>query len=147
MDGRGSMLDPAYIRDHIDDVRAGLAKRGVEVTKLLEDIATFETARRRLIPELEGLKRPQNTADDEVARAKRQGRDASDILEANRTRAATIKQLEVQLNSVEHQRDQALLMLPNLTHATVPPGGSAAENVEVRRVGTPRAFDFQPLAH
>jgi seryl-tRNA synthetase len=141
------MLDPAYIRDHIDDVRAGLAKRGVEVTKLLEDIATFETARRRLIPELEGLKRQQNTSGDEVARAKRQGRDASDILEANRTRAATIKQLEVQLNSVEHQRDQALLMLPNLTHATVPPGGSAAENVEVRRVGTPRAFDFQPLAH
>lgn len=141
------MLDPAYVRDHIDDVRAGLAKRGVEVTKLLEDIATFETARRRLIPEVEGLKRQQNTSGDEVARAKRQGRDASDILEANRARAATIKQLEVQLNSVEHQRDQALLMLPNLTHATVPAGASAAENVEVRRVGNPRAFDFQPLAH
>jgi len=141
------MLDPAYVRDHIDDVRAGLAKRGVEVTKLLEDIATFETARRRLIPEVEGLKRQQNTSGDEVARAKRQGRDTSDILEANRARAATIKQLEVQLNSVEHQRDQALLMLPNLTHATVPAGASAAENVEIRRVGNPRAFDFQPLAH
>jgi seryl-tRNA synthetase len=141
------MLDPAFVRDHIEEVRNGLRSRGLDVDKLLEDIATLETARRRIIPEMEGLKRQQNTSGDEVARAKRMGKDTSDIQEANRAGKAQIKQLSVQLDSVEHQRDQALLMLPNLPHATVPIGKTAADNVEVRKHGQPRVFDFEPKAH
>ena len=141
------MIDPAFIRDHIEVVRTGLRNRGLDIDKSLEDIATFETARRRLIPEIEGLKRLQNTAGDEVARAKRQGRDTKDIQEANRNRAAQIKQLSVQLDSVEHQRDAALLVLPNLPHATVPVGKGSSDNVEVRKCGEPRVFDFEPKAH
>ena len=119
----------------------------IDVDKSLEEIATLETARRRLIPEIEGLKRLQNTSGDEVARAKRMGKDTSDIQDANRAGKQQIKQLSVQLDSVEHQRDRALLMLPNLPHATVPVGKSAADNVEVRRHGQPRTFDFEPKAH
>jgi seryl-tRNA synthetase len=141
------VLDPAYIRDHVDDVRRALRNRGLDPDKALEDIATLETARRRLIPELEGLKRQQNTSGDEIARAKRQGKDTSDIQEANRARAAQIKQLGVQLDSTEHQRNQALLVLPNLPHPSVPVGKSAADNVEVRRHGEVRQFDFTPRAH
>jgi seryl-tRNA synthetase len=141
------MLDPAFVRDHIEEVRTGLRNRGLDIDKSLEEIATLETARRRLIPEIEGLKRQQNTSGDEVARAKRQGKDTSDIQDANRARNQQIKQLSVQLESVEHQRDKALLMLPNLPHATVPIGKSAKDNVEVRRHGDPRAFDFEPKAH
>src|SRR5919201_737395 len=129
------MLDPAFIRDHVDEVRAGLRNRGLDVDKALEEIATLETARRRLIPELEGLKRQQNTSGDEVARAKRQGRDAAPILEANRARAQQIRQLDVQLDALDHQREQALLLLPNLPHPSVPVGQSAGDKMEVRRVG------------
>ncbi len=141
------MLDPAYVRDHIEEVRAGLHSRGLDAGKALEDIATLETARRRLIPELEGLKRQQNTSGDEIARAKRMGQDTTHIQEANKQRAAQIKRLEVQLDSVEYQRRQALLNLPNLPHASVPHGKSAADNQEVRRHGEPRTFDFEPKAH
>src|SRR5687767_13456167 len=141
------MLDPAYVRDHIEAVRAGLRSRGLDPDKVLEDIATLETARRRIIPELEGLKRQQNTSGDEIARAKRQGHDTTPIQEANRTRAQQIKQLGIQLDSIEHQREAALLTLPNLPHATVPVGKTAADNREVRRHGEPRAFDFEPKAH
>jgi seryl-tRNA synthetase len=141
------MLDPAFVRDHIDEIRKGLGNRGLDVETLLEDVVTLETARRRLIPEVEGLQRQQNTAGDEVARAKRQGRDASPILEANKLRAQQIKQLSVQLESVERRRDHAMLMLPNLPHASVPVGKSSADNVEVRKEGTPRRFDFEPRAH
>ena len=141
------MLDPAYVRDHIEAVRTGLRNRGLDPDRALEEIATLETARRRLIPELEALKRQQNTSGDEVARAKRQGLDTTPIQEANRARAVQIKQLGVQLDSVEYQRNQALLTLPNLPHASVPVGKSAADNVEVRRSGEPRAFDFEPRAH
>src|SRR5438105_680202 len=141
------MLDPSYIRDHLEQVRGGLRSRGVDPDKTLEDIATLETARRRLIPELEGLKRQQNTSGDEIARAKRQGKDSTSIQEANKTRAAQIKQVQVQVDSIEYQRHAAVMNLPNLPHATVPVGKSAADNVEVRRQGTPRAFDFTPLPH
>jgi seryl-tRNA synthetase len=141
------VLDPGFVRDHVEEVRRGLRNRGLDSDKALEDIATLETARRRLIPELEGLKRQQNTSGDEIARAKRQGKDTSDIQEANRARSAQIKQLGVQLDAVEHQRNAALLELPNLPHASVPVGKSAADNVEVRRHGEPPAFDFTPRPH
>ena len=55
------MLDPIYVRDNLDAVRTGLESRGLDAGKALEEIATLESARRRLIPEIEGLKREQNT--------------------------------------------------------------------------------------
>src|SRR5437764_792174 len=134
------MLDPAYIRDHVEEVRAGLRNRGLDADKALEDIATLENLRRRLIGEFEGLKRQQNTAGDEIAKAKRQGQDTAHIQEAGRLRNQQIKQLGVQLDSIEHQRDAALLNLPNLPHRSVPVGKSAADNPEVRRHGEPRAL-------
>ncbi len=141
------MLDAAYIREHVEQVREGLRSRGIDADRALEEIASLETARRRLIPELEGLKRQQNAAGDEIARAKRQGQDTTHIQEANKQRAAQIKQLGVQLDAVEYQRNAALLTLPNLPHASVPVGKSADDNVEIHRRGTPRTFDFDPLPH
>jgi seryl-tRNA synthetase len=141
------MLDPNFVREHPEEVRGGLRNRGLDADKELEALAVLEARRRRLIPETEGLKRDQNAAGDEVARAKRQGKDASAIFEANRARAQRIRQLSVELDQVEAQRTQLLLTLPNLPHASVPVGKSSADNVEVRRHGTPRTFDFEPQAH
>ena len=141
------MLDPTYIRDHVDEVRIGLQNRGLDANKALADIATFEALRRRLIGEYEGLKRQQNTSGDEIAKAKRQGKDAGPALEASKMRAQQIKTLGVQLDSIEHQRDVALEQLPNLPHASVPVGKSAADNQEVHKWGEPRTFDFEPKAH
>src|SRR5215467_10751762 len=141
------MLDPSHIRDHIEEVRTGLRNRGLDPDKALEEIATLETARRRLIPELESLKRAQNTSGDEIARAKRMGQDTGPVQEANRARAQEIKQKQIQLDSIDYQRTAAVMNLPNLPHASVPVGKSAADNVEVRRVGEPRTFDFTPQAH
>src|SRR5437867_13223803 len=141
------MLDPASVRDRLDDVRAGLRNRGLHVDADLEQLATLESRRRRLIPEIEGLKREQNAAGDEVARAKRQGQDASHIFAANKARAQQIRQLEIQLDQVEHQRTGLLMTMPNMPHASVPAGASAADNKEVRRHGEPRAFEFEPRPH
>src|SRR5215831_12895743 len=122
MRSRGCMLDPAYVRDHIEEVRTGLRHRGVDPDKALEEVATLETARRRLIPEVEGLKRQQNASGDEIARARRQGKmqEATALQEAGKLRAAQVKQLGFQLDSVEHQREVALMQLPNLPHTSVP---------------------------
>jgi seryl-tRNA synthetase len=141
------MLDPAFIRDHVEQVRTGLRNRGLDPDKVLEDLATLETHRKRLIAEYEGLKRLQNTSGDEIAKAKRQGQDTAHIQEAGRARNQQIKQIGIQLESTERRRDAALLTLPNLPHASVPVGKSAAENAEVRRHGDPRVFDFEPRPH
>src|SRR5512133_3537208 len=141
------MLDAAFVRDHMDEVRTGLRNRGLAPDAELEQLATLEARRRRLIPETEGLKREQNAAGDEVARAKRQGKDASEIFAANKARAQQIRQLEVQLDQVEQQRSALLMTIPNLPHTSVPVGASAADNQEVRRHGEPRPFDFEPRPH
>jgi len=141
------MLDPTFVRENLQIVRAGLRSRGLDPDKALEEIATLEGLRRRLIGEFESLKREQNTSGDEIARAKRQGLDTAAIQERGRQRAQQIKQLGVQLDSIEHQREQGLLVLPNLPHESVPVGTSSADNPVVRTVGEPRRFDFEPQAH
>ncbi len=73
--------------------------------------------------------------------------DASPIFAANKARGQRIKQLEVELDTIEQQRSAALMTIPNLPHESVPQGKSAEDNVEVRRVGEPRSFDFEPKPH
>jgi seryl-tRNA synthetase len=141
------MLDPAYVKDHTEEVRTAFRNRGLQADAELEQLATLEARRRRLIPELEGLKREQNAAGDEVARAKRRGEDATPMFEASKARAQQIRQLEIQVDQVEQQRSALLMTLPNLPHASVPVGSSPEENKEVRRHGEPRAFDFEPRPH
>jgi seryl-tRNA synthetase len=141
------MLDAGLVRDQPELVRNGLRNRGLDPDKELESLAELETRRRRIIPELEGLKRLQNTSGDEIARAKRQGLDVRAVQEAGRQRSQQIKQLDVELDGIEHNRTELLLQLPNLPHRSVPVGKSAADNVEARRAGEPRTFDFEPKAH
>ena len=141
------MIDPGFVRDKPDAVRDGLAKRGADFSRELEELAALETERRRLLPEVEELKRQQNAAGDEVARAKRQGLDVTTIQETSRARNQQIKQLSAELEAIEQRRTRGLLDLPNIPHESVPVGKSSEDNVEFHRRGTPRTFDFAPQAH
>ena len=141
------MLDPTFVKDNLEAVQTGLANRGLNLTAELQQLATAESHRRRLIPEIEGLKREQNTSGDQVARAKRQGEDVKHLFEASKQRGQKIKQLEFELDAAERQRLMLLETLPNIPHASVPVGKGAADNVVVRTWGETRAFDFEPKAH
>jgi seryl-tRNA synthetase len=141
------MLDPNYVRDNIEAVQTGLANRGLDAKAELQQLATFETQRRRLIPAIEGLKREQNASGDQVARAKRQGEEVQHLYEASKQRNQKIKQMEVELEAAERQRALILETLPNLPHASVPVGKSAADNVVVRTWGEPKTLDFEAKAH
>jgi len=142
-----AMIDPAFVRDHADVVRAGLRSRGIDPDADLEALAAIDARRRAVIVEVEALKREQNKSGEEIARAKKEGRDPSAVFTANRERGQKIKQLEAGLDGIEEERRARLLVLPNLPAARVPVGKSADDNLEVRRVGEPRAFDFEPQAH
>jgi seryl-tRNA synthetase len=141
------MIDPALVRDHPDVVRAGLRSRGIDPDADLEALAAIDARRRAVIVEVEALKREQNRSGEEIARAKKEGRDPSAVFAANRERGQAIKQLEASLDVIDEERRAKLLTLPNLPAARVPVGKSADDNLEVRRVGEPRAFDFEPQAH
>jgi seryl-tRNA synthetase len=141
------MLDPIILRDHLDEVARGLRNRGLDPDTALADIAALELVRRQLIQEVEELKRQQNAAGPDIAKAKRQGLDTAALQEAGRARAQQIKQLDARLAAIELQRDSALQLLPNLPHTSVPVGAGPADNVEVRRHGAPRRFDFDPVPH
>jgi seryl-tRNA synthetase len=141
------MLDPAYVRDHLEEVRAGLQNRGLDAAAILEPFVALDGRRRDLIVRVEALKREQNAASEEVARAKKQGLDPSAIFAANKARGQQVKQLEAELDEVERQRADLLMTVPNLPHESVPVGRSADDNREVRRDGEPRAFDFEPKPH
>ena len=144
---RFAMIDPAFVRDYPDIVRAGLRNRGIDPDADLDALASLDARRRAVIVEVEALKRDQNTSGEEIARAKKEGRDPSAVFAANRERGQTIKRLEADLDAIEEERRARLRTLPNLPGARVPVGSSAADNLEVRRVGEPRVFDFEPQAH
>ena len=141
------MLDPALIRDHLDTVGTRLRDRGKDLTSELETLAELESRRRQMLPEVEGLRREQNAAGEAVAKARRKGEDTAQQQEVNRERAARVRALEAELETVEALRTQRLLTIPNLPHASVPVGGGSAENVEVRRHGTPKTLSFAPQSH
>jgi seryl-tRNA synthetase len=141
------MLDPAYVKDHLPDVEARLRSRGLDVARELAEFAALEAERRRVIPIVENLKREQNAAGEAVARAKKEGRDPSELFAASKARAAAIREEEATLDRIEERRRAVMLLLPNLPHASVPIGTSSADNPEIRRWGVAPVFDFEPKPH
>lgn len=141
------MLDPNFVRDNADAVTAAMANRGMDVTAELRKFAAAEQRRRQLIQEVEGLNREQKSSSEQVARAKKAGEDVSHLFDASKQRGQKIKQLESELEAAEGERLKILETLPNIPHASVPVGKSAADNVVVRTWGNPRPFDFEPKAH
>jgi seryl-tRNA synthetase len=141
------MLDPAFVRDHTDVVRAALVNRGIDADSLLGPLVPLDDRRRALIVEVEGLKREQNAAAADVAKRKKAGEDVATLVEANRARGQLVKEKDAELQTLEDERRNLLLLIPNVPHQSVPVGKSAEDNRQVRRDGDPPAFDFEPKPH
>jgi len=141
------MLDPAYVRDHFDEVATRLDSRGVDQSSVLAPFKQLDQQRREQIQIVETAKREQNEASAAVAVGKKQGTDVSELIAANKARGGQIKELEVAVADIEARLSETLLRIPNLPHASVPVGKSADDNVEVRAWGTARTFDFTPKPH
>ena len=144
------MLDPALLRERLDDVRARLGTRGEDHDADIDRLVRADVQRRAIIPELETNRRARKLVGEQVARARKAGRsgDALDeLMRVGQEHGAVIKALEARLGTVEAERDACARTLPNLPHASVPVGRSEADNVEIRRHGEPTRFDFEPRPH
>ncbi len=139
------MLDLRLIRERPDEVQRALAQKGG--AELIPEILAKDVERRRLLKEVEDLKAQRNTASEAIGRAKKAGQDAGAEQARMREVGDRIKALDAELKTVDEAIEALLVQLPNLPHPSVPPGKSDEENVEVRRWGTPRRFDFKPRPH
>ena len=140
------MLDIKMIRQNPDDIKARLATRGVEA-ETIDTLLAKDKERRELLVQSESLKQKRNEVSEAIAQAKRNKEDATEAITAMREVGGQIKQLDAQLAEVEEIVHDMAARLPNLPNATIPVGPDEDYNVELRKVGTPRKFDFEPKAH
>ena len=139
------MLDLKLIREQPEQVERGLALRGEAVS--VRPILEADGARRQLITEAEELKAERNRASEAIGQAKRRGESADAAMARVRDIAERIKELDLQVKEADARLEALLVTLPNLPHPTVPAGTAEEDNVEVRRGGAPRQFDFEPKPH
>ena len=140
------MLDIKMIRQNTDEIKERLATRGVKAEKI-DALLEKDKRRRELLVETEGLKQKRNEVSAEIANAKRNKQDATDAIKEMREVGAKIKSLDEELEEVEATVKDMASRLPTLPNPTIPVGPDESANVELRKVGTPREFDFEPKAH
>lgn len=139
------MLDPKRLRANPQEVAGQLARRGYVL-----DVATFEkleSQRKALQSETEALQAARNKASKEIGFAKGKGEDAAPLFALVEQSKIKLAENEVALAALQAEFDDFLARLPNIPHASVPDGNSEADNVELRRIGTPRTFDFPIKDH
>lgn len=142
------MLDLNYVRENLERVRAALQSRSADATTL-DDFAAADAERKRVIAESDSLNAQRNTASREIGALMKDGR--KDEAETRRREVGELKdriaELDQQRASAESKMNELLSTLPNVPHESVPTGKSEADNVEIRRWGTPPSFDFEPKDH
>lgn len=141
------MLDLAFVRANLAEVREKLARRGPGAAAPLADFDTLDQPRRAAITATEALKAERNQISAEVAQRKRKGEDAAGLMERTRSMKDEIERRESESAALDGQMQSLLHQVPNLPADSVPSGTSEEENVEVRRWGTPRNFEFTPKPH
>lgn len=139
------MLDLKFIRANVDLVKAAAAHKGVVVD--VDRIVDLDAERRAALTEVEQLKARRNQASGEVARLKKAGQDAGAIIAEMQEVSARVKALDDRVREVEDELNNLLLTVPNIPDSDVPVGPDETHNVEIRRWGTPRRFDFAPRPH
>ncbi|MHB1795862.1 MAG: serine--tRNA ligase [Acidobacteriaceae bacterium] len=141
------MLDLGFVRANLAQVKERLGRRGPDVAASLADFEQLDRDRRDRITKVERLKAQRNQISAEVAQRKKAGQDATDLMNHTRALKNDMEEMEIGVASAEQMMRSVLDFIPNLPAESVPDGNSAEDNVEVRRWGTPRTFDFAPKPH
>jgi len=139
------MLDPRFVRENIELITDKMRERGEAFDPV--EFLHWDGQRRRLLQALEGLRAERNRASERVVLLKREGKDPREQIARMREVSERIKELEEEEAEVQKKLEEILLRIPNLPHASVPPGRGSEDNQEIRRWGSPPSFSFQPLPH
>lgn len=139
------MLDPRFVRENVELVRDALEKRGLEAP--LDRFLELDRERRSLQVALEEKRARHKQGNKEIGRRMRNGEEAETLRREMAALSEEIKADEERLERFEEEIREILIRLPNIPHPSVPVGPDETYNQEIRRWGSPREFDFQPLPH
>jgi seryl-tRNA synthetase len=139
------VLDPKLLRSDLTGVAAALARRGFVLD--IETFAALEEQRKAVQIEADRLRAERNANAKAVGHSKSKGEDAAALLAAGEALGEQLQGVDKELEAIQAQISVLQLGLPNIPHASVPDGRDEAANVEVRRWGVPRQFDFVPKDH
>lgn len=139
------MLDAKMIRANPEKVEAALQKRNI--TGALDNFLSLDEQRRNLLTRVEEIKSFRNKSSQEVGALKKQGQNADELMEKVRQVGQEIKDLDEQLKVIEMDMEKILLNIPNIPDESVPIGPDESSNIEMRKWGEPRQFNFAPQAH
>ncbi len=143
------MLDLRYVRENGEQVRAGLARRGITLD--LTEFLALDAKRRAAQQEIETLRRKRNEVSEEIGRLKKAGQAAEDKVVEMRSVGDRIAELESSTREFEEAQRNILLTIPNIPHSSVPEGRDENDNKELRRWslqgGEPPSFSFEPKPH
>ena len=140
------MLDIKRIREDFDQVKKAIESRG-QGDYGIDGVVALDEKRRALLSDVEVKKNRQNSDSKEIPKLKKEGKDTTALMTEMKALSEEIKVLDVQVTEVEEQLRLALLNIPNTPNERLPIGKSDEDNLEVRRWGEPRAFDFEKKAH
>ena len=139
------MLDIQALRTDLDGVVSQLKARGFEFDSA--SFTTLENERKTVQTRTQELQAKRNNTSKQIGIAKSKGEDISPIMAEVAGLGDQLKADEARLIELQNSLQDLLLNVPNLPHSSVPQGKSEADNVEVRKVGTPRTFDFEVKDH
>lgn len=139
------MHDLKFLRQNRDKVEAGIALKGAKLD--LSRFYQIEERRLALLHETEQLKARRNAASEEIAKLKKAGQDAAALILEQRQLGDRVKEMDTELNQLDEESTQLAAWIPQLPHASVPPGSDASANKVVRTWGTVPTFDFEPKPH
>ena len=139
------MLEAKYIREHIDEVRERIGRRGQAVD--LDQFLLIDGERRKSLQEWERLRALQKKVSDDVSRKKREGQEASELIAEMKKVSQEMKELDGIVQEKEKALQDFLLTVPNLPHPSVAVGKDSSDNPEVKRWGEIPQFDFEPKPH
>jgi len=139
------MLDLKFVRSNPEVVKEALKKRNASVS--LDSFLALDEHWRGKLTEVEKLKNKRNVVSEEIGRLKKAGELAEDLVLEMRDVSAAIKEMDEEIRVLEQEIQQNLLGIPNIPDENVPVGLDESDNVEIRRWGEPRQFDFEPKPH
>ena len=139
------MIDPKLLRGDLSDLQQQLATRGYALD--IDFWQTVESERKSLQIKTEELQSSRNAGAKQVGALKKSGEDASELLAEMQNVSGEIKTAEDELRTLQERINKAAMQIPNIPAADVPVGTSEDDNVEVRKWGTPRTFDFEIQDH
>jgi len=141
------MIDIKLIRENPDFVKERLKTRDESYIKLIDRLLEIDEERRKIIKEIESLRAERNEKSKLFPILKKEGKDTTEIQQRVKQIGEIIKNLEDKLQEIENEFNNILYYIPNLPAPDVPIGKDENDNVEIRRWGEPRKFDFEPLSH